>query len=163
MALIIEDGSIVAGANSFTTDAEFQAYALARGEDLPATEAERDALQIRAVDYLFLKESKMQGCRVNKSQPLMFPRIGVCLFGFDVDSNEIPDNLKNAQMEAALYENVSDLMVNSSGQNIAREKLDVMEVAYFSGGSRSTGDYQTVDAYLEPLLATNKRGQLVRI
>ena len=52
MALIIEDGSIVEDANSFTTDAEFVAYADARGYTLPDTESVRDQLQIKAMDYL---------------------------------------------------------------------------------------------------------------
>ena len=47
MALIIEDGTIVTGANSFTTDAEFVAYAALRGLVIPATEAERNPLQIQ--------------------------------------------------------------------------------------------------------------------
>jgi hypothetical protein len=162
MALIIEDGSIVAGANSFVTDAEFVAYAAARAVDIPATDAEREPLLILAVDYLFKKEEKMQGCRVSVEQMLMFPRSGVCLFGFNVDSDAIPDNLKNAQMEAALYENVAELLINDQGQNISREKLDVMEIAYFSGGSTPSDNYQKVDAYLEPLLKKNS-GQLVRI
>ena len=108
MALVIEDGTIVTGANSFTTDAEFTAYATARNLTLPATEAERDALQIKAVDYLFSKESDMKGSRINAVQGLMYPRSGVCAFGFNVAINAIPVSLKNAQMELGVQVNTSD-------------------------------------------------------
>ena len=64
MALIIETGAIIADANSFTTDAEFVTYAALRGFTIPATESERNTLQIKAVDYLFSKELSMKGARV---------------------------------------------------------------------------------------------------
>ena len=58
MALIIEDGTVVAGANSFATDAELQAYAAVRQVSLPAAQAEREALLITAIDYIVSKEPK---------------------------------------------------------------------------------------------------------
>ena len=65
MALIIEDGSGVANANSFTTDAEFVAYASIKGYVIPATESERDTLQVNGYDFIsFTYESRLQGERV---------------------------------------------------------------------------------------------------
>ena len=153
--LIIEDGSIVAGANSFTTDAELTAYALARGYTLPATEAERDTLQILAVDYIFSVESKFQGCRVSAAQELPFPRTGVYSYGFIVPSDSIPQSLKNAQMELAVQVNSSPLIINGTVQNISKEKVDVLEVEYFSGGNWSQVRTDSADTYLKPLYANN--------
>ena len=48
--LIIEDGSIVANANSFATDAELKAYANIRGFVIPATQPAREALLVQAMD-----------------------------------------------------------------------------------------------------------------
>ena len=156
MALIIEDGSIVAGANSFTTDAEFVAYAAARNLTLPATEAERDALQILAVDYLFSKETEMKGYRVSQDQTLMYPRKGVCAYNFNVASDAIPTSLKNAQMELGIQANTSGLLINATSQNIASISLDgVISESYFSGGSWEQVRTDRADAYLDPLLVNN--------
>lgn len=152
MALIIEDGTIVVDANSFTTDTELVAFAEARGKELPATESERDQLQILAVDYLTSSEPKMKGSRVSKDQELCYPRSGVTINGFAVASDEIPKNLKNAQMELAILANSSGLFIDGSSQNIQREKVDVLEVSYFSGGSWSTVRTDSADTYLKPLL-----------
>lgn len=159
--LIIEDGSIVAGAESFVTAAEFTDYADKRGGEYPATEAEQEQLLRLAVDYLFREERKMQGYRVSEDQDLMYPRSGVCRYGFTVASDEIPQELKNAQIEAALYQNENELLINSSGQNVKKGKLDVMEIEYVSGDSYNSGSFQRVEAYLDPLLKP-KRANLVR-
>ena len=148
--LIIEDGSIVAGANSFTTDAELQAYALARSLTLPATEAERDSLQVLAMDYLFSVEHKLKGCRVSIDQDLPYPRHGVCANGFNIPSDSIPQGIKNAQMELAIQANSSELLINKTNQNIESEKVDVIEVSYFSGGSWETVNTGRANAYLTP-------------
>ncbi len=161
MALIIEDGSIVAGAESFVTAAEFVTYADNRGATFPAAEADQEELLRLAIDYLFQQEIRMQGFRISKDQTLMYPRNGVCLYGFQVAGTDIPENLKNAQIEAALYQNENELLVNDAGQDVSKEKLDVLEVSYFSGGSYNSGSFQRVEAYLDPLLRP-KSNRLVR-
>lgn len=160
--LIIEDGTVVANANSFVTDAELKAYADLRGVDLPATQPEREALLVLAMDYLFSVESKFQGKRVEPSQELPFPRIGVYLNGFTVDGATIPKSLKNAQMELAIQANSSDLLINEQSQNIASEKVDTLQVSYFSGGKWATVRTGKADAYLSPLFV-NVHGRLIRI
>jgi len=156
MPLIIEDGTIVSGANSFVTDAEFQAYATARGFTLPATESERDTLQIKAVDYLFSKEQSMKGERINATQDLMYPRNGVCEYNFKVAKDAIPSNLKKAQMELAVQANESALLVTGTNQNLASFSLDgVISESYFSGGSWEQVRTDRADAYLDPLLKNN--------
>jgi hypothetical protein len=151
MPLIIEDGSIVPNANSFTTDAEFVAYADARGFTLPVDEGDRDSLQILAMDYLFSVEHKLDGCRVSIDQELMYPRRGACVNGFNIPSDSIPNSIKNAQMELAYQASTSALLINATNQNIQREKLDTLEVAYFSGGSWEQVNTGRADAYLNPL------------
>ena len=152
MALIIEDGSVVANANSFTTDAEFVAYALARNLTLPSTSAERDVLQIKAMDFVISNEDCMQGYRVDIDQELPFPRNGVIIYDFLVPSDKIPSTLKKAQMEAGVIAQTVDLLPSSSVQNVQREKLDTLEVAYFKGGKKSTLNVQSVYTFLSPVL-----------
>lgn len=161
MALIIEDGTIVAGANSFTTDAEFTAYALARGFTLPVDEDERNALQILAMDYLFSVEVKLDGCRVSIEQELMYPRYGACVNGFNIPSNSVPTSIKNAQMELAYQASTSSLLINNTNQNIQSETLDTMSISYFSGGSWEQVNTGRADAYLNPLYANGGNSNMM--
>ena len=152
MALIIEDGSIVAGANSFVTDTELQTYANLRNFDLPATQPDREALLVQGMDYLFSKEADFKGCRVSIDQPLMYPRRGATVNGFNVPITSIPMNLKAAQMELALAASTITLMPNESLQNVQSTKVDVLQISYFQGGSMTTVNLQAVEAKLRPLL-----------
>lgn len=160
--LIIEDGSIVAGANSFTTDAELVAYALARNVTLPATESERDVLQILAMDYLFSIENELKGFRVSELQELPYPRQGVCANDFLVASDTIPVGVKRAMLELAMQVVGSDLLVNAPTQNLKREKLDVLEVEYFSGGSWVNIRTDKADAYLDPYKINNGNSNILQ-
>ena len=155
MALIIEDGAVVAGANSFVTDEELTAYAAVRKVDLPALEADREALLIGAMDYLFSKEDCMKGCRVSELQDLPYPRRYVCINGFEVSSATIPSLLKQTQIEAAIAANTVALLPTESLQNVQSTKVDVLEISYFQGGSMTTVNLQAVDAKLKPLLHDN--------
>ena len=154
--LVIEDGTIVTGANSFATDAEFKAYANIRNFDVPATQPDREALLILAMDYLFSKEGEMKGSRINAVQGLMYPRRGVCAYNFNVASDAIPTSLKNAQMELAAQSNETSLLVSGTNQNVASISLDgVISESYFSGGSWEQVRTDRADAYLDPLLVNN--------
>lgn len=161
MSLIIETGAIITGANSFVTAAELVTYAGLRGTTYPATESEQEQLLILAMDYIVSAETKYQGVRSNVSQELPFPRIGVNLYGFNVASDDIPTTLKNAQIEAALQANASDLLVNGVIQNVQSEKVDVVEVSYFSGGKWSTVQLDKVNAYLKPLMKLGGNSNLM--
>jgi hypothetical protein len=160
--LIIEDGSIVANANSFTTDAEFLEYANLRGFDVPATEPERDALQIQAMDYIFGKEQKMKGVRVSATQELMYPRKGVTANNFAIASSVIPKELKSAQLELAAQAHASELLVTGKTQNVSSFSVDgVVSESYFNGGSFERVRTDRADVYLDPLLNNNGSNNLM--
>ena len=162
MPLIIEDGSIVAGANSFVTVEQFVAYAKARNISIPVISSEREALLIRAVDYLFSKEQELKGSRVSPDQELMYPRKGVCANGFIVASDAIPSNLKNAQMELGMQAHTSDLLISGTNQNLESFNVDgVYSESYHSGGSWEQVRTERADAYLNPLLNNNGSSNLM--
>ena len=150
--LIIEDGSIVAGANSLATDDEFKAWASIRNKTVPATQPDREALLILAMDYITSKEDKFKGRRVSVLQTLSFPRYDLCVNGFVIASNTISANAKQSQLELAITANESDLFINGQNQNVQREKVDSLEVQYFSGGSWSQVRTDSADTYLKPLM-----------
>ncbi len=161
--LIIEDGSIVEGANSFVTDEEFKKYAGIRNIDVPATQPDREALLVLAVDYLFSVESKMKGYRVSSEQSLPYPRSGVCYNCQYVSPSSIPQALKNAQMELAIQAGSSDILISNQTGNVASESIGELSVSYFSGGSWSQVRTDKADAYLNPLLkGSGSTNQLMR-
>lgn len=158
MMLTIEDGSIVANADSYTTDAEFVAYAAARGYTIAATESDRDILQIKAGDYLLSLEDDYKGSRVDIDQTLSFPRYGVYANDFLIPSDSIPQSLKNAQMELAAQVYTTELLVNgSSDSNLASFEVDgVYSETYFKSGSSYTVTAKA-DAYLTSLLESSNK------
>ena len=101
--LIIEDGSVVADANSWATDDEFKAYASLKGYSVPATQPDREALLTNAYDFInFSYEQRLQGYRVTpQTQTGIVPRSNMYAYGVIVDSTTIPQDFKNAQMLAA--------------------------------------------------------------
>jgi len=157
MALIIEDGSQVANANSFVDDAAYVAYAALKGLTVGATAQLREIDLLAGIDYLLGQEGSLQGYRVSSTQSMFFPRTDVYLYGWAINSDSIPENIKNAQMEAAAYNTSGALLSNTESTNTQSEKVDVLEVTYFKGGSRSNVNLQRVDIYLQPLLKSTDK------
>ena len=149
--LTIEDGTIVADANSYTTDVEFVAYAAEHGLTIPAVEADRDVLQVLAKDYIDGLDFK--GYRADAStQYLSFPRTGIYAYDRTIASDEIPKELKWSQMEAAIAAFTQSLIINETKSNVASEQMDVLSVSYFSGGAWSKVRLGRVMNYITPFL-----------
>lgn len=164
MALIVEDGSVVAGANTYITDLEFTDYADARGYTYPATAPEREPLIIKANDYIQSVENKMKGRRTEPAnQVLAYPRTFVYLHCVLLDSNTIPQELKNAQAEAAIAINTAELLITETKQNIASESVCDISTSYHPGGNFDIVRTETIDVYLDPLLLNNGGARMVRI
>jgi hypothetical protein len=107
MALIIEDGSVVDGAQSYAAASDLVTYASLRDEDLTAVEAEQEALLVKAMDAL--QGRCWKGDRVSYDQDLAWPRYGVYRDNQLLPSDEIPDELTDGQMALAMAAIDSDL------------------------------------------------------
>lgn len=160
MALVIEDGTVVAGANSYVSAAEIVAYASARGVTISASDAEMSA--VLAMDYLESFRSRYKGTKVSATQPLQWPRKDVVIDGADFPSNEIPKELKSAQCQSCIeIANGFELMPSTDNFAVSMEKVDVITVQYATGGSGQSPSatlpaapkFPAVDALLRPLLA----------
>ena len=162
MTLIVETGAGVAGANSYVTDAEYVAYAAARGLAVGEDEVLREIELIQSMDYLFSREPDLQGTRTLVTQENIYPRVNVYIRNNPLASNAIPIELKNSQMEGGAAANSQSLLINTTSQNVASEKVDVLEKSYFSGGSFQNVRLDRVLNYLKPLLVQRLAG-LVRI
>lgn len=153
MALVIEDGTIVAGASSFATVEQVRTYATARGLSVSVTDSVVEAQLIKALDYLTYLEPKFAGQRFSPSeQALLFPRSGVTLFGQDLATDAIPQQLLAAQIVLAIESASVDLLPRDSGRIIKKEKLDVIETEYFESSTTApVPTFPQVEALLAPL------------
>ena len=133
MAIIVEDGTLVAGANSYASEAELAAYADLRGIVITGIESE---LLITAMDYI--ESRAFLGTKKSVDQALVWPRNGVYIDGFLIADDAIPQLLKDAQMEAALAVEAGSNPSGSVARATKREKLGEMEVEYMDGAAAVT-------------------------
>lgn len=159
MALIIEDGTIVVGANSYVTVAEAKAYAISRGENFPTVDTQIETLLYNAMDYVEAYRSQFSGQKVETTQATQWPRLNVTIDGNDFPSDQIPNELKQAQCQLAVDKYaIGDLTPSTDGYAVSMEKVDVIEVQYASGGRLSGQSlpaeptFPKADTFLEPLL-----------
>lgn len=105
MALIIETGAGVAGANSYVDLAYLKAYHLSRGRSAwdYYDDEEMEAAALRAMTYL--ETFRYKGQRVAVSQSCVFPRVGIIMRdGLEWPSTEVPEMVRAAQAEATQRE-----------------------------------------------------------
>ena len=155
MALIIEDGSIIANANSFADVSDTKAYATLRGITTldGLTDPEVEALLIKAMDYIKTKESQFKGDRVDVAQTLSWPRFPVEVFGFELAATDMPPTLLDAQRQLAIDAIGIDLLPTGAGREVIKEKVDVIETEFSEQGSSTiTPSLTKADELLAPLL-----------
>jgi hypothetical protein len=147
MAITVEDGSIVTSANSYASEAELTAYALAREVTLTSGE---ETLLIQAMDYI--ESLAFIGVKYTDAQALQWPRSGAVVDGFDVAITAIPTQLPIAQMVVALAIDAGNGPLIDLPRKVEREKVGDLEVQY-SSGSASVTIARTINAQLWKLLA----------
>ena len=161
--LIVENGTIVEDANSYVSDAEYVAYASQRSYVIGTDADTRENELIKAMDYLEKYRDRFKGLKVSGSQSLQWPRYGVYLDSFQLDSNLIPRELKRSQMELAILSIDSDLAPSGNLQNVQSQSLGKLSVSYFSGGTYKSLQHNNVDQYLNCLLINNGNVMSVRV
>lgn len=132
MSLIIEDGTGVAGADSYVTLEEARAYAASRGLTLSSTDATLESYLRRATDYLEAQRDKYKGHKTDATYPLQWPRKCVYIDCTPIDSDVIPAELKQAQIQlAAAINSGIDIMPTATGEAfITLDKVGPIETRY---------------------------------
>ena len=150
--LIVEDGSIVAGAESYCSVADADAYHTARGNTAWTGEnAAKEALLRKATDYMVqVYALRWKGDRVSEDQALDWPREGVVAFGFEIPSDAMPEAVVKACAELALRALSGDLTPDLTRRTL-REKVGPIEVEY-DPNAPALPDYQAIDNLLAPYL-----------
>lgn len=141
VTLVVEDGTVVTGANSFVTEDQIVAYALARGVALPyTTDPNKDAvavLGIKAMDYL--NALSWRGEPVSTTQTVPWPRKNMRVTP-DVPENVIPVPVIEAQLQLTLLAHGGTVLVPVSlGTGLLiKEKIGPIENIYSEKAGVST-------------------------
>lgn len=136
--------TVIVGTDSYVSEVDLEAYALARGVTLSG---DASVLLIKAMDYIELQE--YAGTKSEKLQPLEFPRNGAV---------DVPEQIKKAQMTAALlYESGEDLLAPQGPQVTSETVVGAVSVTYSDSGTRSTV-YGQLNKLLRPFLSNGSGG-----
>ena len=151
MALVVEDGSVTPGADSYVSLANARALAASYGLALPVDDTEAEAALRNGAVYVGLQEPSMCGRRVSASQSLAYPRQGVSLYGFALAADVIPPQVIHAQVVAAVeYGAGTDVRASSDGRVTESERVEgAVAVSYFNNGA--TGATTTITAAMDAL------------
>lgn len=145
MALTVEDGTGKSDADSYVDEADFTAYLAKYEKTVTGT---KETLLLQAMQYL--ESKRYRGVKKTQAQALQFPRYDVVVDGYLLASDEIPVNLKNAQMENALAIDGGENPMDNQDRVVKREKIGVLETEYATDG-RSTTYLKTVESLLSKL------------
>tara|TARA_R110000824_G_scaffold181327_1_gene362098 strand:+ start:109 stop:594 length:486 start_codon:yes stop_codon:yes gene_type:complete len=148
MAIVVEDGTGTNPlANSYVTELELTTYATDRGITVTGTPAH---LLLNSMDTI--ETRSYQGAKTLSTQPLQWPRTGVIANGISIGINEIPADLKTAQIVTALSIDAGVDPMGVSNPAIKKKKVDVIEIEYQDNASSKSYDPK-ITAYLAPFLA----------
>jgi len=136
MALVIEDGSVVTGANSYVTLAEFKTWADSRDISYNADDNVLEAQILRAMDYI--ERLYFIGNKANENQPLQWPRTEALIDGYYADATEIPKEVKIAVYEATVVEAAGYSELEVQSRKTLRERVGDIEVQYADNSENRT-------------------------
>lgn len=158
MAVIVENGSNVSGANSYMSEASLTAYATARGITLVGDETE---LLIKAMDYI--ESLNYKGSKLTRDQGLQWPRYNVLIDGYYFDSDAIPVQLINGQAECAIAIDQGDDPLQNLQPKVLSEKVDVIEVSYQPSGSQIEINRRIKNALWKLLATGGNSGNTINV
>lgn len=155
---IVETGSVVSGATSYVSLAEFNQYHENMGTTLPTiTDAQKQAMLNKATSYIDNTYTFI-GAIVDNDQSLAWPRVDcVTRNGVEIDYNEIPTALKNAVCELAFE--LYGKQAYGTDQGIKSESYGSMSRTYKNTASDKS--YIAVDKMLAPFVMSGCKLQRV--
>lgn len=153
MALVIENGIGVAGADSYGTRAGFISHV---ANYYGGTVADTDASDVpmRAA-FAWLNGQRWKGTKTNgRSQTGAWPRDGVTdCEGISIGDDEIPSEVIQAQYDLAWTELANPGTLTPSGSVrdalVSREKVDVIEVEYDTASMSASDAFQYATVRVE--------------
>lgn len=169
MAIVVEDGSIIVGANSYVSRADYIAHAATLGITI-ADDSNADVELITSRSFIDQHEENLKGDRYSRDQDTSYPRSNLVIEGWSWTHEEIPRQVILCQMAFALdVHSGIDLWNPPANPELVTKSERVegavsVEYAIGSNQSQKLGRSSTGDAMLASLL--NRSGlfsiQLVR-
>ena len=117
--------TVTVGTDSYATEAELLAYATARGITISGDQTQ---LLIRAMDYL--ENQRFIGYKAASDQALQWPRTGVMIDGWDIDSTVTPNKVKVAQMEVALSMDADSDPMAVTDPDVKSQTVGTISITY---------------------------------
>lgn len=153
--LVVEDGSLVDGADSYISLADARTYATKRGISVAADDTAADIQLRKAFDYLEAIGADYKGTKSDPAQLTQWPRKDVWVDDAELSYAVIPTVLKYAQVQlAAAIQGGINLTPTSDGSAfIVREKIGPIDTE-FSEAINTSGVpiVRIADSLLAPLL-----------
>lgn len=155
MTLIVEDGTIVAGANSYVSLTTVKTYCAARGIAFPADNILEQKVSM-AMDWFEHYTFKSDRVDVTTPQALSHPRKSVTIDGVVTPDNEIAPLvvaiIHQATADAITVE-LEPTIAGSATGSLKKKKLDVIEKEFYEGSwSDSMPNLTKLSRMLEPLI-----------
>lgn len=156
----VEDGTIVANANSFVEVGEVTAYAVNLGDPfgwVGTPPADLAAATIKGGQYVCNEmRYKYRGVRVSYAQTMVFPREGASEYrGPAIPNNVIPWRLKAAQCEAAMRSLATDLQATlERGGKVKSENVAGAVTTTYADDAPGEDLITVIQGILQPLLLT---------
>lgn len=158
MAIVVEDGTIVDGANSYVSESDFGTYCDDRG--LTPADGDAEAALIRAsqwVDNTY--RNRFPGYRVNgREQTMEWPRsVAYDASCFLIADDVVPDEVIKAVCEAALREltEAGSLAPDlERGGSIQQLQAGSVSITYGSNAAANTS-FQAIDGILSGLIGSS--------
>lgn len=144
--IVVETGTGATNSNSYVSEAELSTYATDRGVTIVGTAA---VLLIQAMDYIEAQPYK--GIKGSDAQALQWPRWGVVIDGYYVDTDAIPMLLKDAQCEVALGIDAGNNPLASVARVTKKEVVGDIEVEYMDD-ARESAYLKAAETKLQKLL-----------
>ena len=155
--IVVEDGSGVAGANSYISAADAETYSTDTGRDWSSLTDPEQAMYRAFLQMGVRYRQHWKGTRVELGQATDWPREDVKIDGDDFDDDEVPAEAGLAQIEVLwlMQTDVSPVGATVSEQagNVKRKKVGPLETEYFAGSSVSETSGVPILPYVDALLA----------
>lgn len=166
--LVVEDGTVVASANSYISRADADTYflKLANTTWSALSAGVKEAALIKATAYMEqMYRLRWLGYRYTSTQVLSWPRANVPIndgpWNNFVAVDTVPQQVKDAQCELAVRASADDLAADLT-QGVLSETVGPLSVTYDSASAQVTR-YRAVDAMLAMYLGgTSMNAKLVR-
>lgn len=168
MTLIIEDGSVVTGANSYASIATVTTYCASMGYTAWAgtsiTDALREAAILRAMNYM--EALPWNGVKTARDNPLSWPRYSMYdREGYAIDTDDVPQVVVNALCEAAYRElQTAGILQPDDTRDGMLTSISVagaVSLEWANGAPRRT-NFRIITDMLKGLIAPEGGIQLVR-